>query len=227
MGMSEDTLYNSNDVEKIKHQLVETQQCLKEIKLYHCIDALLLASLTTVVFQTFSFLLFGPLLTEFDKTIYMFCLLIGPSALFLLILHGYDLYGFVKRGEKAVPLTLDFMYFFFLGFSFVTMIGLISYYQYHQIPQGFLSFGWTVGVVLLCSEVFVALLCAQYFVRVVFSRRLPHFFERHQKTRMNRSWYREKNFATLQSKPNHVYYFKKRPDVSVWQDTEFFIRYKK
>ena len=225
--MSEDPLQKPNDFEKIKHQLSDMKQFLKEIKIYHSIDALILGGLTTIVFQTFSFLLFGSLLTMLDKTLYMYCLLIGPSALFLLFLHGYDLYGFVKRGEKAVPLTLDFMYFLFLGLSFATLIGLNSYYQDHQIPQGFLSLGWSLGVVLLCSEVLLALLCAQYIVRIFIRKRLPHFFGHRQKTLMNRSWYHQKNFTTIPSKPNHVYYFKKKSDVSLWQDTEFFIRYKK
>jgi hypothetical protein len=227
MGMSEDPLQKPTDFEKIKHQLIDMQQYLKEIKTYHCIDALLLAGLTTVMIQTFSFLLFGSLRTVFYKTLYMFCLLIGPSALFLLFLHGYDLYGFVKRGEKAVPLTLDFMYFLFLGFAFTTMIGLNSYYQHYQIPQGFLSPGWSVGLFLLCCEVLLALLCAQYIVRRIVSKRLPHFFDHRQKTRINQTWHHKKNIPKLQSKPSHVYYFKKKPDVTLWQDTEFFIRYKK
>jgi hypothetical protein len=152
----------------------------------------------------------------------MFCLLVGPSAFFLLLLHLYELYGIMKRGEKSIPLTLDLMYFLYLAFAFVTMIGLNFYYQQHNISQKSLTPGWGVAVGLLCVEVLFVLLCAKYVVTLFFTKKLPHFFNLPQKVHRGRS-------LPLQQyviKPKQIYYFRKKPDVSLWQNEDVFVRYK-
>ena len=113
--MSDDQLQQiTGELAKTTEQLQDTQQYVKEIQIQHSIDALILAGLVAVVFQTFSYLIYGTILTDLDAILYMFSLLIGPSAFFLLLLHLYELYGVVKRGEKSIPLTLDLMYFIYL-----------------------------------------------------------------------------------------------------------------
>ncbi len=221
--MSEEHIQQTkDDFDDITDQLQDTQQYLKEIKIQHCFDALILAGLVVVVFQTFSYLLYGTISTELDATLYMFSLLIGPSAFFLLLLHLYELYGFVKRGEKSIPLTLDLMYFIYLALAFTTMIGLHSYYQQHNISQKFLTPGWGVGVVLLCSEVLLALLCAKIIVTIFICQRLPHFFEHQSKEpHVQRLPLQRRTF-----KPKQIYYFRKKPDVTLWQNNEYFIKYK-
>jgi hypothetical protein len=208
--------------EKTTQQLQDTHQYIKEIQIQHCIDALILAGLFTVVFQTFSYLLYGAIISDLDVTLYMFSLLIGPSAFFLLLLHLYELYGIAKRGEKSIPLTLDIMYFIYLTIALITMIGLSSYYQRHSISQKFLTAGWGVAAGLLCIEVLLALLCAKYIVTIFITKKLPHFFEHPPKVRRIKPLPVQRHII----KPKQIYYFTKKPDVSLWQDEEYFIRYK-
>ena len=214
------------DFEKITNQLQDTQQFLKEIKIQHGIDALILAGLVSVVFQTFSYLLYGPIQTSLDVVLYMFSLLIGPSAFFLLLLHFYELYGFVKRGEKSIPLTLDLTYFVYIAIALVTMIGLNSYYQQHNISSKFLTIGWNVGVILLCAEVLLGLLCAKYVVTIFISKRLPHFFDRALQRRQRKAFSLHQNIFKPIFKPKQMYYFRKKPDFSLWQNEDYFVRYK-
>ncbi|MBN1859905.1 MAG: hypothetical protein JW840_00430 [Candidatus Thermoplasmatota archaeon] len=214
------------DIEKVTNQLQDTQQILTEMTRQHCIDTVILASLVAAVLLTFSYLLFTPLVTNFDITLYMFCLLIGPAAFFLLLLHIYELYGLLKQGEKSIPLTLDLMYFIYLAFSLVTMIGLNALYQQYHISQKFLTEGWGLGVFLLCGEVLLSLLCAKYVVTMCISKRLPHFFEPSVHLRQNQHVFHPRLFGSAHQKAKQVYYFRKKPDVSLWQNEEYFIRYK-
>jgi len=221
--MSESQFQQLNEnLEKTTEQLRDTQQVIKEIQILHCIDALILSGLFAVVIQTFSYLITRSIQTNLDATLYMFSLLIGPAAFFLLLLHLYELYGIMKRGKKSIPLTLDLMYFLYLAFAFVTMITLNSYYQQHNISQNILTPGWGVAVGLLCVEVPIVLLCAKYAVTMFFTKRLPHFFDHPQPERRERPF----SFQRHVFKPKQVYYFRKKPDVTLWQNEEFFVRYK-
>jgi len=152
----------------------------------------------------------------------MFSLLIGPSAFFLLLLHLYELYGVVKRGEKSIPLTLDLMYFIYLVIALTTMIGLNSYYQQYNISQKFLTSGWSFAIVLLCIEVLIALLLAKYVVTVFITKKLPHFFEHPTKERQIKPLPVQRYMI----KSKQIYYFRKKPNVTLWQNEESFVRYK-
>jgi hypothetical protein len=207
---------------KTTEQLQDTQQYIKEIQIQHSIDALILAGLVAVVFQTFSYLLYGTILTDLDAILYMFSLLIGPSAFFLLLLHLYELYGVVKRGEKSIPLTLDLMYFIYLIIALSTMIGLNSYYQQHSISQKFLTTGWSVAVGLFFIEVLLALLCAKYIVTIFITKKLPHFFDHPPKKRKIKPIPVQRHMI----KPKQIYYFREKPDATLWQNEESFVRYK-
>jgi hypothetical protein len=139
--MEEQFQHRTGNLETTTEPVNDTRQYIKELQILHCIDALILAGLFAIVIQTFSYLLYGAIRTDLDATLYMFCLLVGPSAFFLLLLHLYELYGIMKRGEKSIPLTLDLMYFLYLAFAFVTMIGLNFYYQQYNISQNILTPG--------------------------------------------------------------------------------------
>lgn len=225
--MAEETLSRSiEDATTLKNQLTDLQQYIREVKIYHCFDALILTWLVAVFLQTFTYLSSGPIQTDFQKTLYMFCLLIGPSVFLLTVLHLYDLYGFTKRGEKSIPLTLDITYFLFIGFACITMFGLTWYYQQHQISSSFLSAGWIFGVSLICGEVFLSLMCARFLIRRFVSKQLPHFFTHSQthyrkKQRVHKQYNYKSNL-----RPNQVYYFRKKPDVSLWENEDYFIKYK-
>jgi hypothetical protein len=219
--MSEDqTLQLQQELEKKTEEIQDTNQYVKETQIHSCIDALILAGLVAVVFQTFSYVMYGTILSDLDAILYMFSLLVGPSALFLLLLHFYQIYGIVKRGEKSIPLTLDLMYFIYLAVAFATMIGLNTYYQRHDISTKFLTQGWSIAVLILCAEVLVALLLAKYVVTMLVSPHLPHFFDHQPRER------KIKVFVERSFKPQHVYYFWKKPDVSSWENEACFIRYK-
>lgn len=227
MGMSEEYLQQlKEDLKKVTDQLRETRCYIKELKIHHCIDTGILAGLVAVVLLTFFYLLFASLQTDLDRTLYMFCLLIGPSGFFLFLLHSYELYGFMKQGEKSIPLTLDLMYFIYTALSFATMVGLNTLYQHYQISQAFLTAGWGAGVILLCSEVPFALLCAKYVVTIGISKRLPHFFDSSSALRRKRPLFSSRYLVRSLPKPKQVYYFRKKPDVSLWQKEEYFVRYK-
>ena len=222
--MSDDQLQQiTGELAKTTKQLQDTQQYVKEIQIQHSIDALILAGLVVIVFQTFSYSLYGTILTDLDAILYMFSLLIGPSAFFLLLLHLYELYGVVKRGEKSIPLTLDLMYFIYLIIALTTMIGLNSYYQRHDISQKFLTSGWSLAVALLCMEVLIALLLAKYIVTVFITKKLPHFFEHPPKERRTKPLPVQRHVI----KPKQIYYFREKPDVTLWQNEESFVRYKR
>ncbi len=214
------------DFNKLTEQLQDMQYYIKEINIRHCFDTFTLAFLIIVVLQTFLYLLYGPILSDLDKTLYMFSLLISPSAFFLLLLHLYELYGLMKKGQKSIPLTLDLMYFIYVVVSFATMIGLSLYYQHHYISQRFLTTGWIVGGVLLCVYVLLALFSAKCLVRLFISKKLPHFFEpSHKKLHRRPRTLAPRKFKPV-FKPKQNYYFREKPDVSPWQNEEFFVRYK-
>lgn len=215
-----------DDYEKITEKLHDVEQYLREIKIYHCFDVLILMGLVAVVLQTCTYLLYGPILTDLDKTFYMFSLLVAPSAFFLFLLHLYELYGFLKKGEKSIPFSLDLTFFMYLVLSFVTMIGLSLHYQQHNISQGFLAPGWNIAVALLFGLVFFSLICAKYLVTLFVSKKLPHFFVHHPKERQKRPLLLQRYILKSSLKPKQIYYFRKKPDVSLWQNEEYFVRYK-
>jgi len=221
--MSDDQLQRTTgELIKTTKQLQDIQQYVKEIQIQHSIDALILVGLVAIVLQTFSYLLYGTILTDLDTILYMFSLLIGPSAFFLFLLHLYALYGIVKRGEKSIPLTLDLMYFIYLIIALTTMIGLNSFYQGHDISQKFLTSGWGLAVTLLCMEVLIALILAKYIVTIFITRKLPHFFEHPPKERRIKPLPVQRHVI----KPKQIYYFREKPDVTLWQNEESFVRYK-
>ena len=128
----------------------------------------------------------------------------------------------MKRGEKSIPLTLDLMYFIYLVIALTTMIGLNSYYQRHDISQKFLTSGWSLAVALLCIEVLIALLLAKYIVTVFITKKLPHFFEHPPKERRIKPLPVQRHMI----KPKQIYYFREKPDATLWQNEESFVRYK-
>jgi hypothetical protein len=210
-------------VKKTQEQLKETQHYIKEIQIQHSIGALILAGLVAVVFQAFSYLIYGVIVTDLDRILFMFSFLVGPSAFFLLLLHLYEFDGIVKRGEKSIPLTLDLMYFLYLALSFATMIGLYTYYQRHSISWNFLTTGWNIAAVLLCAEVILSLLLAKYIVTIFIMPKLPHFFEHKQREERPKPLPIQHHTFT---KPRQVYYFREKPDISMWEEEVSFVRYK-
>jgi hypothetical protein len=152
----------------------------------------------------------------------MFSLLIGPSALFLLFLHLYELHGIIKRGEKSIPLTLNLMYFLYITFAFVTMVGLHNYYQRHGIASNVFTPGWNIAVAVLCAEVMITLLLAKYIVTIFVAKRLPHFFASPPPKRRTRHLPVERHLM----KPKQVYYFRRKPDNSLWEHHSCFVKYK-
>jgi hypothetical protein len=213
----------SKEVIDVAEQLKDAQQYIKELFLQNCLNALVLAGLVGVVFETFSFLLFGATMTDLGITLYKFSLLIGPSALFLLFLHLFELHGLITRGEKSVPLTLDLMYFLYVGIAFPTMVGIQWYYQRHLISSTFLTPGWSLLVTMLCAEVVVALFLAKYLITKSIAPKLPHFFihrslEQHHLTHPHL-------IQQPLSRPKRVFYFRKKADVLLWEDEDCFIRF--
>lgn len=212
----------AGDCTQILEQLKETQQSIKELQILYSLNAVILVGLVTVVVETFAYLLFGATDTDQGIMFYKFSLLIGPSALFLLLLHFYELYGMVRLGEKSIPLTLDLMYFLYIGLSFPTMIGTQWYYQQHLIASSFLSDGWVVLVTLLCIEVPVALLLSTFLIRWRLPQRLPHFFVSTPGDHPSKA-----HVPVVHHRiptPQKVYYFRKKPDVGRWEQEDCFVR---
>jgi len=103
------------------------------------------------------------------------------------------------------------------------MIGLNSFYQRHDISQKFLTGGWSLAVTLLCIEVLFALLLAKYIVTVFITKKLPHFFEHPPKERRIKSLPVQRHVI----KPKQIYYLREKPDATLWQNEESFVRYKR
>lgn len=220
--MDEDGLQQLNEeLKKTDEQLQETQHFIHELHLSYGLGVLILAGLVAVALQAFSYLLYGSIVTQLDMLLFMFSLLVGPAALFLLFLHVYELYGIVKHGEKSIPLTLDLMYFLYVIIAFAIMMELNMYYQNHNISWQFLTAGWGLAVVLLSLGVVIALLLAKFIVTLLIAPWLPHFFD--QATEHHTIHHlHEKNHR----KPVGMYYFRKKPDSSRWQDQDCFVKYK-
>jgi hypothetical protein len=206
-------------------QLQEAQHYIRELHLQNCLNVLVVAGLVAVVIQTFSYLFFSTPVTDLGIMLYRFSLLIGPSACFLLLLHLYELYGVIRQGEKSIPLTLDLMYFMYVGIAFITMVGVQWYYQRHSISSTFLSIGWFVVVTSLCLEVLIALLLAKYLITRSIAKHLPHFFEQHnsEKHKTIHLYPLHRNLVT----PRQVYYFRKKPNVTLWEHDDCFVQLKR
>ena len=211
-----------DDNRTIAEQLQETQLYIRELHLQYGLNALFVAGLVAVVFQTFSYLFFGVPATDLGIMLYKFSLLIGPSACFLLLLHLYELYGMIRQGEKSIPLTLDLMYFLYIGIAFVTMVGAQWYYQRHLISSTFLTTGWYVVVTLLCLEVLVALLLAKYLITKGIAQRLPHFFEQPGSEHHNTT-----HLHPHLTTPRQMYYFRKKPNMTLWEHDDCFVQLKR
>lgn len=207
----------------LAEQLKDAQQYIKELFLQNCLNALIVAGLVGVAIVTISFLLFGTIQTDLEITLYKFSLLIGPSALFLLFLHLFEMRGILIRGEKSVPLTLDFMYFLYVSIALPTMIGIQWYYQVHLIPSTFLTAGWSFLVTMLCAEVVVALLLAKYLVLKDIAPRLPHFFI--SQTLEHRHLPHLFHIEQPLPRRKQVFYFRKKADITLWQDEDCFVRF--
>lgn len=222
MGMDENDLQQlKGELVKTGEQLQETQHFISELHVSYALGALILAGLIAIVVQAFSYLLYGTIATQMDALFFMFSLLVGPSALFLVFLHFYELYGIVKHGEKSIPLTLDLMYFLFVACAFVTMLGLNSFYQRHEISWQFLTAGWGLAVALLSVEVLIALLLAKFIVTMFIAPWLPHFFEDSPDQHKIHRVHIEKR-----TKPNRIYFFRQKPDGSLWKDQDCFVKYR-
>jgi len=222
MGMDETDLQQlKGELVKTGEQLQETQYFIHELHVSYGLGALILAGLMAVVVQAFSYLLYGTIVTQMDALLFMFSLLVGPAALFLVFLHFYELYGIVKQGEKAIPLTLDLMYFVYVAVAFVTMMGLNSYYQQHDISWQFLTAGWGLAVALLSIEVLIALLLAKFIVTMAIAPWLPHFFEHPTEQHKIHRIHEKKHV-----RPTGMYYFRKKPDISLWKNQDCFVKYK-
>jgi hypothetical protein len=220
MGMSEENLQlGKGEFDKSDEQS-ETQM-MHEFRLSYVLGAVVLACLVAVAVLTFSYLAHGSVASQFDALMFMFSLLVGPSALFLLFLHFFELYGIVKHGEKAIPFTLDLTYFVYVVLAFSTMLLMYSYYHQRGISWGFLTAGWGLAAVVLFLGVFVALLLAKLLVTVCIAPFLPHFFGRRQ--RQHRIHYIQER---KHMKPQRMYYFRKKPDISGWKDQDCFVQYK-
>lgn len=220
--MDEDNLQElKEELVKTSEQLQEAHYVIHELQHSYALGALVLAGLAAVVLQTFSYLLYGSIVTQNGALFFMFSLLVGPAALFLLFLHGYELYGIIKNGEKSIPLTLDLMYFMYLAFAYMTMMMLNSYYQLHGISWQFLTPGWGLAVTLLSFGVLIALLLAKFIVTIFIAPWLPHLFvqptEHHKVHRLHEKKY---------TKPKGLYYFRKKPDFSRWDGQDCFVKYK-
>jgi hypothetical protein len=222
MGMQEEHLQEVEaELEKVGEQLQETHHYIHELRISYAFDALVLAGLAIVVFQTFSFLASKVPVTTNTVIFFMFSMLIGPAALFLFLLHCYELYSLTKHGEKSIPLTLDVMYFVYIPLAFATISGLSWYYLRHNIPWQILTPGWSLAVVLLLLGVFVALLIAKGVVTVLVAPLLPHFFKQHEHhATLHRLF--EKHVA----KPSGIYYFRKKANNTLWENQDCFVYYK-
>jgi hypothetical protein len=115
------------------------------------------------------------------------------------------------------------MYFLYVSIAFPTMIGIQWYYQMYLIPSTFLTIAWSLLVTTLCAEVVVALLLAKYIVLKDIAPKLPHFFisQSLKQHHLPHPFHIEQPL----SRHKQVFYFRKKADITLWQDEDCFVRF--
>lgn len=204
----------------------EETEYINEIKRYSSIETLTTAALVAVVISTTYYILtFNPLI-QTEGLVYMFCLMVAPSAYFLLFLHFSAIIQLYRRGEKSIPVLLDVMYFVFVLFAGATIYFLHEFYQRLSISISLFSAGFTFAILVFAVELLVAFFIASQFSSKVVFIRYPHLFALTSSSVQKKKKHHRP--AVVQSRPRPAAYYisTHRSDHTLWQDHPSFVRYK-
>jgi len=206
------------EIEKTKEELVEEEKYVSEIKKYYAIEAMVIVLLTAIAISTFLYLIDAVVVTDMDRLYYMFSILICPSAFFLLFLHAWALYRSITTGKESMPFILDSIYLIFVPMAFLLMYILNYIYQVFDIKATFLTSGWIAAAVLLFVEVGIAFFLSAHIIERKLSEIFPHIFQE-DKTK------KKEEIKIKKEKPKKQITLKKKPDYSIWENENFFVKY--
>jgi hypothetical protein len=188
-----------------------------EVHRFHSLRTLFLMGYVVVILAVLAELRYYPHVTDLGKLMYVFGLLIGPAALFLLLLHLYETRGLIRSGAHAVPLTVDFTYFFFVVVSAVSFALFFRAFQVYGVNAPVFSLNWFAGILLLAGEVLVCLLAARVVVRRWIAPRLPSFFK---PVEAHRRFHQPRERARFMLHRNI-------PNWSIWEQDDCYTRIKR
>jgi hypothetical protein len=188
-----------------------------EVHRFHCLRTLFIAGYVVVILAVLVELRYYPHVSDLGRLTYIFGLLIGPAALFLLLLHLYEFKGLVRSGAHAIPLTVDLAYFSFVVVSATSFAIFFRAYQVSGVTAKAFSLNWFAAVLLLVGELLGCLVAARLVVRHWIAPRLPSFFtpaEAHHR------FHRPKDRAQFILHRNI-------PNWSIWEQDDSFTRIKR
>jgi len=187
-----------------------------EVHRFHCLRSLFLMGYVVVLLVLLGSLRFFPPVTDWGKLVYVYGLLIGPAALFLLLLHLYEFRGLVRSGTHALPLTIDLTFFSFLVSSAVTFGVFWRLFQVYEVSARAFTLTWWGFVALLAGELLGCMLAARIMVRRWVCPRLPSFFESSDHHHFRRPRDRPRPFL-----------HRNIPNWTIWEQDDCFMRIKR
>ncbi len=186
-----------------------------EIHRYHCLRTVFMIGYILVLVSVYALWRLFPLVSETGKVVYLFGMLIGPAAVFLLLLHLYEFRGLVRSGTHSVPLTLDFTYFGFLVASALTFVSLSRLILLYDMNARAFTLSWWGSVALLFGELLGCMLAARFIVRRWIATRLPSFFEASE----------QHHFRHPRDRPRSLH--RNIPNWTIWEQDDCFTRIKR
>ena len=193
-----------------------------QIRQYSVLEAAILALLSVIVAITCWYLLTTPVVSHEEFLLFITTMLIFPSGVFLLFLHFYDLYAIFTKNKKLIPLVLDVFYLLCVPLMMVTVFSLDTFYTKYQLTSQFLSQGFFIAIGLLLMELGIMYLLARTFVNYLIAPRFSLLFPFRP-----RLFKRTIVVPTVYSKAiGHIFYLRKKPDQTHWEQEDCFVKYR-
>jgi hypothetical protein len=188
-----------------------------EVHRFHCLRTLFMVGYVVVVLAVLAELRYYPHTSDLGRLAYLFGMLVGPVAFFLLLLHVYEFRGLVKTGEHAIPLTVDVTYFMYVVVTGVSFVLFFRAFQVWGVSAQVFSATWYAALVVLCGELLGCLVMAKLVVRRWVRPHLPSFFGTTQEHhRFHRSHVRAR-FVLRKNIPNWT----------IWEQDDCYTRIKR
>lgn len=188
-----------------------------EVHRFHCLRTLFIVGYVVVVLAVAAELRFYPHTSDLGRLVYIFGMLLGPAAVFLLFLHLYEIRGLIRAGAHAVPMTVDFAYFFFFIVAAVSFALFFQAFEVWGVTAQVLSLNWCAAVFVLFGELLGCLLAARMVVRHWIAPRLPSFFQPQEEHHRFHKPHDRARFLLHRNIPNW----------SIWEQDDCFTRIKR
>ena len=204
----------------------EDQGYTREIIRYYTLEIVIIACLVAIIVSTTTYILTAPIQTDTDVLLYMISMLLAPSAYVLLLLHAFILYIIYRDERTSTSFTLDLTYFMYALIAGGTLYALWVLYATFSISTQLFTPGWNIAVLLLFIEVGLALSLATSATKKMLPKVFPHFVTEPKKKKKIKQILTKKRIKvrkkTLWAHPRILRY---RPNISLWEDQECFVKY--